>query len=398
MRCLLLIFFANALFGQKAKLDTVFCDCEFARTINLAGNNKVGKTIAPIGPGQNNELGTTKNRGKYIFDKEHHTAWYKLVIATNGKLVFDIIPTKITDDYDFVLFKATTIRFCDSLSKHRIVPIRSCISRDKEDIQGKTGLSMKASKDLVKTGVGDAYAKYVQVSKGEIYYLVLDNVYKEGDGHTIQFSFEELVKIAGVVKDEDNQPIIAEIAVVNQKGDTVALEKSNVRGEYSFIAPLRRNMNYNLTFYNDQSFSYSKNIKIIDSIELKHISLVLPKLKKGKKHAVGSINFYPGETRYLPVAIPSMMNLFKLMQRNPGLKIRIIGHSNGRSATTEKEAVQFTLDRAATIQGFLVRKGISKDRLEIDGKADHEMLFALPDATEKQQEMNRRVEIMVLEY
>ena len=54
---------------------------------------------------------------------------------------FNITPTKAEDDYDFMLFKCGKNNFCDSLQKHKINPIRACISRDKEELNGKTGLN-----------------------------------------------------------------------------------------------------------------------------------------------------------------------------------------------------------------------------------------------------------------
>ena len=249
MRVVLLILFWTNIFAQQAKLDTVFCDCETARVITINGNKKVGKTIAPMGAGEKQEISTLKNKSKYVFEKEHHSAWYKLTIADNGKMVFDIIPTKASDDYDFVLFKAGRLNFCDSLARHDVKPIRSCISRDKEDIKGKTGLSLAAKKEFVKEGVGDAYAKGVEVTKGEVYYLVLDNVYDDGEGHTIQFYYEEMVNVAGVIKDENDVPVKAEITLVNQKGDTVAMHKSADDGSYSFNVALRKNINYSMNFF-----------------------------------------------------------------------------------------------------------------------------------------------------
>lgn len=397
MRILLFMFLSLACLAQNQRPDTVFCDCNKAREIIINGNKKVGKTIAPPGYGETNEISHRLNKSNVVFEKEHHTAWYRLVMATSGTMVFEIIPNKPSDDYDFVLFKASKTKFCDSLSTHAIKPVRSCISRDREDILGKTGLSNKARKETVKEGIGDAYAKAIKVSKGEVYYLVLDNVYEEGDGHTIQFSFEELVNVTGVIKDENDKPVKAEITLVNQKGDTVAMNQSKADGTYDFYVPLKRNMNYSLNFFNESSFSYSKNIKLNDSTELKHLSVMLPKLKKGSKYSVGNINFYPGETRNLPQSVPAMMNLHKLLTKNKNLRIMIIGHSNGRDLKDEAGIIQFTKDRATTIRDFLVKKGIDKARIEIDGKGDHEMLFALPAATEKQQEQNRRVEIFVIE-
>ena len=93
-----------------------------------------------------------------------------------------------------------------------------------------------------------------------------------------------------------------------------------------------------------------------------------------------------------------MHNLYKLLKKNPHLKIKIIGHSNGRDAQDEAGIIAFTKGRATSIKNYLTKQGIEGDRIEIDGKGDHEMLFKLSMATLDQQEQNRRVEIMVLDY
>ncbi len=400
MRTIILIFLSYSLFGQKSKFDTVFCDCEVAREIKLVGNKKVGITIPPPGPGLMNEINHSKNKSQFVFEKEHHSAWYKLLILTNGTLVFDIIPNQLNDDYDFVIFKSGTGNFCDSLKNNRIKPLRSCISRDKEEVKSRTGLSNMTEAIYVKEGIGEQYAAALSVSKGDVFYLVLDNVYENGDGHTIQFYFEEMVSLTGVVLDENNLPVQADITLVNQKGDTVAKQKTSIKGGYDFEAPLRRNFNYTLNFFNEKNFSFSKEISIKDTLELKSLSTVLPKLKKGSKYPVGTINFVPGETMYLQRSVPTMLNLNKLMQKNEKLRIMLIGHCNGNSFHQSKKAIiQFTVDRANSVREFLIKKGINASRIEIDGKGHYEMLFSPVDKiSEKQAEMNRRVEVMVLEY
>lgn len=380
-------------------MDTVFCDCETARTIAINGTAKVGKTIAPNGGGEKNEISERKQKTKFAFEKEHNSAWYKLVINTSGHLCFDIIPSKMDDDYDFMLFEALPkTNFCDSLSKNKLKPIRACISRDKEDINGKTGLNSKSKKEFVKEGVGDAYVSNISVKKGQIFYLILDNVYEKGEGHTIQFYFEEPISIKGVITDEDQKPIIADISLTNPIGDTIVVTKSNADGSYEINSSLRKNQNYSLNFYNDSTFIFTKNLSLKDTNELKNIRTILPALKKGKKYSVGTINFNPGLTTYIPQAIPSMNNLYMLMKKNRNLKIRIIGHSNGRDVKSEKLIIEFTNERALTIKNYLIKKGIDGKRIETDGKGDHEMLFKLEGATAEQQEQNRRVEVMVLEY
>jgi outer membrane protein OmpA-like peptidoglycan-associated protein len=64
----------------------------------------------------------------------------------------------------------------------------------------------------------------------------------------------------------------------------------------------------------------------------------------------------------------------------------------------EKGIIAFTKGRANTIKNYLAIQGIDEKRIEIDGKGDHEMLFKLPKANAEEQEQNRRVEILVLDY
>lgn len=386
------------MFSQVKKLDTVFCDCNQAKTIAINGKYIYGKTIAPKGFGEIKEISPAKQKTEFAFEKEHNSSWYKLIINVTGELTMNIIPTKADDDYDFMLFKAAKNNFCDSLQTHKINPIRACISRDKEEINGKTGLNYKSAKEFVKHGVGPAYCKSLTVKKGEVYYLVLDNVYDKGDGHTLEFEIAQPVLFKGTVTDDNNKPIKTDIALTNQKGDTVLLEKTADDGSYNFIAPLTKNQSYDLNFYNDSSFSFTKSITLADTAQLKALKTVLPKLKKGTKYSIGSINFVGGSVQYLPRAVPSMYNLYKLLKKNPNLQIKIIGHSNGRDMMDEKGIIAFTKGRATTIRNYLAIQGIDEKRIQIDGKGDHEMLFKLPKATAEQQEQNRRVEILVLDF
>jgi outer membrane protein OmpA-like peptidoglycan-associated protein len=398
MRLILILLLSTRLFSQIKKLDTVFCDCKQAKVISINSKAIYGKTIAPKGSGEIKEISTAKQKTKFAFEKEHNSAWYKLIINTSGELTFNITPTKAEDDYDFMLFKCGKNNFCDSLQKHKINPIRACISRDKEEINGKTGLNNKSNNEFVKHGIGPAYCKALSVKKGEAYYLVLDNVYVNGEGHTIEFEIAQSVLFKGMVTDDNNKPIKTEIALTNQIGDTVSIEKSEEDGSYSFIAPIIKNQPYNLNFYNDSSFSFTKSFTLADTLQLKALKTVLPKLKKGNKYSIGSINFVGGSVQYLPRAIPSMNNLAKLLKKNKTLKIKIIGHSNGRDMHDEKGIIAFTKGRANSIKNYLAIQGIDEKRIEIDGKGDHEMLFKIQKATANEQEQNRRVEILVSDY
>lgn len=395
-----LILFPSFLFSQQAKkLDTVFCDCQIARTIILKGNVKVGPTIAPPNGGQLNEISESKQNTKFSFDKEHYSSWYKLIIKSNGILVFDIIPTNTNDDYDFMLFRGNHSGFCDSMQKFHLKPIRACISRDKEEIKGLTGLNFKAKKELIKEGLGDAFAKPLEVKDGEVYYLVLDNVYKNGSGHTIGFYFEENISINGYALDENKKPVKAEITVTAQNGDTIKKLNSDKDGKYNFDVALRRNLKYSLNFYNDSSFFETKEITTkTNKDSLKNITTILPTLKKGNKYIIQNINFYPGRSDVLPSAYPSLKNLVKLMRKNQNLKLFIVGHVNGCQGETKSVTDQLSKSRSITVKKFLETNSIASTRTTTDGKGCTEMLYPLNNETpEWQQVLNRRVEIFVVD-
>ena len=398
----LFIFLPFFVLSQQAKkLDTVFCDCKIARTVVLKGNIKVGPTIAPTGAGEINEISERKQKTNFAFEKEHNSAWYKLIIKSNGFLVFDIIPTKAEDDYDFMLFNVNGggSDFCDSLEKYHIKPVRSCISRDKEEIKGLTGLSYKAKKELIKEGLGDAFVKPLEVKEGEVYYLVLDNVYKDGAGHTISFYFEEVLTINGITLNENKQPVKAEITVTAANGDTIKKIISDKKGNYDFEVALRKNFKYSLNFYNDSTFFDSKEISTkTNKDSLKNITTVLATLKKGKKYIIQNINFYPGQSSVLPSAYPSLKNLTKLMRKNADLKILIVGHVNGCVGDGAVNIDQLSRNRATTVKKFLETNSIAAGRITTDGKGCSEMLYPVQkDTPEWQQVLNRRVEIFIVE-
>jgi len=396
----LFILFPLFIFSQQAKkLDTVFCECQKARTVVLKGNVKIGPTIAPMGSGEINEISERKQNTKFAFEKEHNSAWYKLIIKSNGFLVFDIIPTKAEDDYDFMLFKGNNNGFCDSMQKFHLKPMRSCISRDKEEIKGLTGLNFKAKKELIKEGLGDAFATPLEVKDGEVYYLVLDNVYANGAGHTIAFYFEEIMLISGKTLDENQKPVKAEITVTAINGDTLKKITSDKKGNYNFEVALRKNIKYSLNFFNDSSFFETREISTKTNKDtLKNIATVLPTLKKGNKYIIQNINFYPGKAIVLPSALPSLKNLTLLMRKNQTLKILIVGHTNGCDGETKQTIDQLSKSRAITIKKFLETNSIDTTRITTDGKGCSEMLYPTNSTTpEWQQVLNRRVEIFVVE-
>lgn len=181
---LMLFSFSHALRGQSFSILKANADCLCPITIK---DTVYGPTNPPDGFGTQLEIAGNSMDDPHYFESEHNTVWYKFRVKCSGQLVFDIIPEKITDDYDFVLYKYTGAGdFCDKVRSKELSPVRTCISRNDKSINSMTGLSVDAENEYIHSGVGEPYVKALPVKAGEWYYLLVDNVYSHGGGHTVK--------------------------------------------------------------------------------------------------------------------------------------------------------------------------------------------------------------------
>ena len=146
---------------------------------------------SPKGTGNIIEIKDNSPDDTLYFEKEHNTVWYKFIAKESGHLTFDIIPVDQNDDYDFSLYRYNGKSLSTKVIEKKINPLRTCISRNDKKLKSMTGLSLtESSKSYIHSGLGASYVKYVLVKKGEIFYLLLDNVSANGKGHCIRFHYK----------------------------------------------------------------------------------------------------------------------------------------------------------------------------------------------------------------
>lgn len=236
--------------------------------------------------------------------------------------------------------------------------------------------------------------------------LVLDNVSEGGKGHWIYFNYLKPVKINGIVLNVDSIPISAEITLLDNKGKAIEKTESNSEGKYEINTKLKENISYSLIYTNDTSFVSTTTINTINlknTNVFPNIKTVLPKLKKGNKYPLTSINFYGGLSKLLPESYPSIESLYHLLKKNKKMVIQIEGHVNAASeagAPPVKNAedrvfMELSFARAETVYNYLIKKGISEERMKAIGLGAKEMLFPYA-RNEKEASINRRVEIKVI--
>ncbi|MEA3495265.1 MAG: OmpA family protein [Bacteroidota bacterium] len=405
---LLIIIVFPALSQQnEEKLVNIKGHADCMGAMKISTENTFGPTNAPEGYGKKLEFSGNKIGNKYFFEKEHNTVWYKFIILYDGFLVFDIIPTNVNDDYDFSIYKYKRGNFCKEIIDKEVMPIRTNISRNSKSINSKTGLSFSAKVNFKDAGKGVSYSKALKVTKGTIYYLVLDNVYENGAGHTIKFKYKKedgssavVHEITGNIIDEKtNEAIESEVVIEDANSGIVlaTVQTDKKTGKFTFTMPEEFDLNreYNISVYSKGHFF--KDMRIVPANAKKTGGLKnvkLSELKKGKIFSVSNIIFYGNSPQYLPQSKPTLERLLKLMKENENLEIAISGHINGCTGSPEGRQL-LSEARAQTVHTFLVKRGIEKARLTSKGFGCTKMIYPNPKNEEEKRE-NRRVEVEIL--
>ncbi len=402
------LFISSIMSGQTLfNLDNKVADCETA--IDISGLDSIRAT-APIGAGNWNEIQSEK-KSLYSFQKEHHTVWYKFTIAQSCQLMFTITPDNPKDDYDFILYKAHGEKTCRSIRKGELKPSRTNISRPSELNQGKTGLDENGENAYVHEGKGNNWSLPLNVKAGEIYYLVLDNVYDDGQGHKIEFFYNNckdhkinILKPLTVninVKDAKSKRLIRGyiILIDESKGylnfDTVYNKQAS-----SIFFSIEPNRFYTYEVWAD-NYLREKGFFKIDSnsrTRTEKIDVELLSVKVGESFELKDLFFVGGKATIVRKSYPTLRKLLAIMKDNPNLEIEIFGHvnlpQNNRNRHTEEYYNQLSVARAKTVYDYLDQRGIDTNRMSYKGFGYRKMIY--PRATTPEQmQRNRRVVVKV---
>lgn len=125
-------------------------------------------------------------------------------------------------------------------------------------------------------------------------------------------------------------------------------------------------------------------------------------IKKDETIRLDNILFLPGSHRTRQDSEEALFHLYIVMKDHPTLKIRLEGHICCMKNTThdgydyDTQEYRLSENRAKAVYDYLVSKGIDEERLEYKGFGISKPL-AWPERSFADENMNRRVEIRVLE-
>ena len=357
---------------------------------------------SPAGFGNKMEFSAPKT-SKKSFEKEHNTIWYKIIPAKTCDLSFVLYPDRIEDDYDFILLK------CDSLcgKNPKLKTLRSNISRNNKKIGSRTGMLENGISQWVGEGPGNSFSKTARLKAGNTYYLVVDNVYENGGGHQLIFTYSNCTeppvvkqepKIVLKIEDKEKHNLLDARVILIKKNypeadDTIVNKTGQI-----IISALEDDFFYDLIVTADSCLAYRDEFKVYADDSIISKTVELQKIEPGKKIIVDNIYFRGGTADFLRKSYPALKNLLFIMKENAKLEIEIQGYVNVplNSTKNHKEIYYQNLSdaRALAVYDYLVKRGIDSNRLSYKGFGYSSMLYPYAE-TEEEMQKNRRVEILI---
>ncbi|MCC7332981.1 MAG: OmpA family protein [Flavobacteriales bacterium] len=387
---ILLIVFSQQIYSQRQDILTIDCldimnANDIDNSINIKNATKVFLKCSPKGFGEKIEVASGGKKDKYFFEKEHNVIWFKFKILVTSELLLTIKPKNPEDDYDFLLFKVEDENTINQIKSKTQLPIRSNLARNNKDNKGVTGLSFNSKTTHTYSGPQYEFSKSLKIEKDEEYYLVLDNVYDNGQGAIIEFNYFELKKISGyVTNNSKTKNLDAELNWEDiESGQQLRRIVTNPKtGYFEMEVPYSLtdlDKSYVLTTSSDGYLFKENNftVKHLHSLDTNHLSITLSKLEKGERLIINNINFKGGEPIFIPSALPSLKRLTEFMKKNDSLKILIEGHTNGCSLG-EKESQILSERRALRVKKYLFENEIDISILKTIGYGCSKIIYPQP--------------------
>lgn len=239
-------------------------------------------------------------------------------------------------------------------------------------------------------------------SKGNIAFFASDR--EGGYGSLDIYSFELPKKyrpllttyMKGKVYDkETKKPLGAEFDLIDLKtGKTIIHSKSDEQNG-QFLVSIPTNRNYALKVDKDLYAFFSKNFQLMDqenNDEPFYLDVPLTPLKVSEDPIrLDNIFFDLDKYDLREESFIELNKLYEFLSENPSLKIEIHGHTDNQGSDTHNQTL--SENRAKAVYEYLVKKGISADRLSHQGFGSKKPVA--DNETKEGRQENRRTEYII---
>ncbi|GAB4236953.1 MAG: OmpA family protein [Ekhidna sp.] len=203
--------------------------------------------------------------------------------------------------------------------------------------------------------------------------------------------------VQGVVSNSETQDPLSALVLIEDlnSGELIATNKSNeLTGEYLVVLPTGRD--YSVSVSSEGFFFYSQSFELPKDTTYAEITnnIALEPIKKGTKVVLNNIFFETGKAELKPISYVELNKAVDLMQKNPGMKIEVGGHTDSQGADATN--LSLSQKRAQSVVEYMVLAGIARERLIAKGYG--ESVPIADNNTKEGRAKNRRTEFVIVEF
>ena len=202
--------------------------------------------------------------------------------------------------------------------------------------------------------------------------------------------------LKGKVIDEQNAaPLSAVISLVDNVTNKVITRISSnpASGEFELVIP--HGGNYGVSTEKNGYLFNSINFNVPQFAEYQEIDthIIMVKAEIGSKVVLRNVFFDIGKSDLKAESIAEVENIRKLLNSDMQLRVQINGHTDNVGNAASNKAL--SLKRATSVVSYLVKNGVSADRLTAKGYGSERPIVSNDDE-EGGREINRRTEIEII--
>jgi len=262
-----------------------------------------------------------------------------------------------------------------------------------QDVNARPGRKPKINKptDTKRSRVNKTLpAGQYYATAAKIGYFTTDTLFFDHrmDEDSVFLSLYPETRILFTVTDSlTSRPVVANIVVRNHAGQKVMQTTSD-----SLHARIAALLDDRIPFYTiDASavdyFPFHDTI-----IPAQGFDGVVMQPKEIKSFVLHNIYFATGKTRILDSSEPALNDLYRFLTLRPNQRIRIVGHTDDIGSDRSNQIL--SEGRCKEVKQEMIQRGILPERIEIEGRGERDPI--LPNTSEENRQLNRRVEIVLL--
>jgi outer membrane protein OmpA-like peptidoglycan-associated protein len=334
---------------------------------------------------------------------EHNVVWYKFTVPYNGKLDIAVTQLNLADDYDMVVYRYTNVYFSNHIQSNKVLPVAVNLSSidssllqkpkrtapastgdakadlkakqeaakqarqesEKQAAMGTIGMYHEATDILLTKASTKRHIRSIDVRKGEVYYILLDNVTPNGQGHSIKVSihveaFEVPVSFYDP-KIKKNVDVSLTILEKNTNNRVIARNDKFRGGRIKFVP----GFNYTLYAKRDGYFSIFYDF---NSDRFKQDTLLRMKMYRCERGTVYPISdiYFEDEYVLMHESDSLLMNYVQMFKNHPDVHFTVKGFVQTYGVDPEHDQL-VSLERAKAVREFFIKNGIPEDNIKAAG-------------------------------